>query len=160
MAQLTSQGGSGRRELLPEGDYTAVVVETSDKPAASGNDMFTIKALVESLSGKQHLVWARTMTSLPQCQFQVDALVEAFGVNGKLDTDEIVEGRVFGVTVKHETYDGKTSPKVDTVWKYDERKDAPPPDLQKWLATERDRKFGGGSRQPTQDTSAIDECPF
>ena len=114
--------------VLPEGDYTVEVNEVE---------------MVESgASGKQYLKWEMAVTEGPhkgaklwhntslqqQALFNLKGVLISCGVNvpeGKLDLDlDDLEGRIMGVTVKHEEYEGKTKARIVETFPIDDTESA------------------------------------
>ena len=108
--------------LIPEGEYAVTVDEISLEESQQGNQY--LKWVFKVLDGKQKGSKIYHNTSLlPQSLFNLKNLLIALGVPVpdkafQLNLDEC-EGCNCGVTIAHETYDGKKRPRVTDVFPLD-----------------------------------------
>jgi len=108
--------------VIPEGDYVVTVDEVSVEESQQGNQY--LKWVFKVLDGKQKGSKIYHNTSLlPQSLFNLKNLLIALGVPVpdkafQLNLDEC-EGCNCGVTITHETYDGKKRTRVTDVFPLD-----------------------------------------
>ena len=108
--------------VIPEGDYVVTVDEVSVEESQQGNQY--LKWVFKVLDGKQKGSKIYHNTSLlPQSLFNLKNLLIALGVPVpdkafQLNLDEC-EGCNCGVSITHETYDGKKRPRVNDVFPLD-----------------------------------------
>lgn len=108
--------------VIPEGEYIVTVDEVSVEESQQGNQY--LKWVFKVLDGKQKGSKIYHNTSLlPQSLFNLKNLLIALGVPVpdkafQLNLDEC-EGCNCGVTIDHETYDGKKRPRVTDVFPLD-----------------------------------------
>lgn len=108
--------------VIPEGEYAVTVDEVSVEESQQGNQY--LKWVFKVLDGKQKGSKIYHNTSLlPQALFNLKNLLIALGVPVpdkafQLNLDEC-EGCNCGVTITHETYDGKKRPRVTDVFPLD-----------------------------------------
>lgn len=108
--------------VIPEGDYVVTVDEVSVEESQQGNQY--LKWVFKVLDGKQKGSKIYHNTSLlPQSLFNLKNLLIALGVPVpdkafQLNLDEC-EGCNCGVSITHETYDGKKRPRVADVFPLD-----------------------------------------
>lgn len=107
--------GTESQQTLPEGDYLFEVDEIEQKTSSSDNLYlsFTFKVHEGEFKGKK--VW-HNCSLQPQALFNLRGVLEALGYEVPqgvmdLDTDDLI-GEVCGGSVQHETYEGKSRPRI------------------------------------------------
>ena len=99
--------------LIPEGDHRVVVSRVTIKTYSSGNEGFEIMLDVSGYPGK---LWHRIIldpANPEKTNHHLGKFFESFGI-GDFDLSHYRGwvGKIGGVRVKHEEYNGKTSAKV------------------------------------------------
>ena len=95
--------------MIPEGSYNAEIIEVTPKTSRAGNEMFEVKMNIDHEGEGTH-VWDYIVHSL---EWKMDSARKSVGLGPDDEvTVESLIGRWVQVRINHETYDGKTRPKV------------------------------------------------
>jgi hypothetical protein len=112
-----------RGPLVPEGDYTVRVSEIELKTSEKGSQYIQFVLEIVSKASKGSKLY-HIASLQPQALFNLKNTLIALGVTVPtkamdLDLDELI-GLEMGVTVEHETYDGKKKARVMEVFPIDD----------------------------------------
>lgn len=114
--------------VLPEGDYIVEVSEVEMvESKTSGSKYLKWEMVVTEGTHKGAKLWHNTSLQ-QQALFNLKGVLISCGVNvpeGKLDLDlDDLEGRIMGVTVKHEEYEGKAKARIVETFPIDDTESA------------------------------------
>lgn len=109
------------RVLVPEGDYVCKVVKITLKDNQAGDGKLLVWEFVIGLGDYKGNKLYHNTSLKPQALFNLRNTIMALGVDVPksvqiIDTDKYI-GKVVGVTVGHEKYQGKDRARVVDLWR-------------------------------------------
>ena len=100
--------------LIPVGDYDAMIDDAEEKISSNGNDMLVLDLLVKMPDGKQRKL--RDWVVLPMFMWKFQHLCEAAGLEDKYNAGNVDQsdfcGRNLRVRVYHEEFNDEMKAKV------------------------------------------------
>lgn len=140
---------------IPVGDHRVRITNVEEKQSQNGNDMLVLTLDVSGHSGSLwfYLVF---MPSNPQITNQrLGQIFDSFGIApGDMNFSSWI-GKVGGARVKHEQYNGETSPKVNYFLSRS-KVDA----LPAWQDAPGKASVTGGASTQTSENVSDDDLPF
>ena len=100
-------------QIIPVGDHRVRIEDVISKKSKSGNDMFEITLSVSNHSSKLWYYLVLDPSDPKKTNQRIGSFFDSFGITDYVMTNyPRWKGKVGAVRVKHEDYNGTTSPKV------------------------------------------------
>ncbi len=113
--------------LIPEGNHRVRIMDVVEKVFKSGNEGFEITLEVSGHSGKLWHYLVLNRSNEQQTNQNIGAFFNCFGITGtSLGNGQQWIGKVGGVRVKHEDYNGNKSAKVQHLLSRSKQDELPP----------------------------------
>lgn len=105
---------------VPEGDYICKVSKITLETSEKGSKYLKWEFVIGIGEYKGQKIWHNT-SLLPQALFNLRNTIQALGIDvpktvQSIDTDKYI-GKIVGITVVHEEYQGKPKAKVADLWR-------------------------------------------